>query len=203
MMIQRNVYVVDDDMKILDLMQSVLTLEQFSVSCFESAEAFLEKTPSDAQGCLLMDLVMPGMGGIELQAHVQAHYPGLAIVVVSGAADVSTAVKVMHNGAITLLEKPFQVHQLTLAIQQALNRSEQRSQRLAVSADLGRRLSKLSQEEQHVMKYMVRGVSNKQAAKELDIGARTLDRRRAAVLDKMHVDSVAELASALTTFQYV
>ena len=199
----RTVYLVDDDIKIREVLSDILEEDQFTVSCFESAEAFLENVPVDSKGCLLLDLMMPGMGGVELQHRVLADYRRLATVVLTGAADVSVAVNLMQNGAMTLLEKPFQPHQLTSAVEQALDRSELRSKQLAKSGDLEQRLATLSPAEEDVMKYMITGMSNKQAARELNIGNRTLDRRRAAVLAKLQVSSIAELASALTSLQCV
>jgi FixJ family two-component response regulator len=199
----RTVYLVDDDSKIREVLTDILEEDHFRVLCFESAEAFLENVPSDSQGCLLLDLMMPGMGGVELQHRVLADYRRLATVVLTGAADVSVAVSLMQNGAMTLLEKPFQPHQLTSAVEQALEQSEQRSKRLSRSGDLEQRLATLSPAEEDVMKYMISGMSNKQAARELNIGNRTLDRRRAAVLAKLQVSSIAELASALTSLQCV
>ncbi len=168
---------------------------KYDVNCFRSAESFLASADVQGCGCLLTDLKMPGMSGADLIDNVRKTYPHLSIIVVSGEANVSLAVKVMESGAITLLEKPYSPNALLQAIEKALDQSHQRSREAAFIEDIRRRLITLSDEEREVMDHLLRGYSNKQVVKELQMSSRTMDRRRKSLLLKMGVSTIPELAT--------
>jgi two-component system response regulator FixJ len=192
------VYVVDDEPTVLRSVQSLLESQGYSVVGFQSAEAFLASVSSDAVGCVITDLKMPGMNGHRLQQHLLTTHPALTVIVISGAADVATAVKVMESGAITLLEKPFVPQALIAAVQKAVEQSEHKHQEFLAVAPVRARLATLTDDERQVMKLMVQGFPNKRIVMDLHLSPRTVDRRRATILAKMGVTSVPELAALVS-----
>ncbi len=193
----RCVYVVDDDEVVLQSTDALLSQNDYRVTCFSSARAFLAKIPLHSCGCLIADVQMPEMTGTELIQQLADAASTLSVIVISGVADVPTAVSVMQHGAATLLEKPYNPQQLLQSIDVALARSCERWQHYGAERSLRSRLAELSDEERAVMKLMLHGEPNKAIASELGLSLRTVDRRRQAVLTKMQTDSVPTLATLL------
>jgi two-component system, LuxR family, response regulator FixJ len=190
-------YVVDDDPSVLASVQAVLAAHGYAAECFSSGEEFFDRMDPGAVGCVITDLQMPGIQGTEVQEQLRTKESDLSVIVVSGVADVSTAVRIMEHGAVTLLEKPYQPAALLAAVERGITRSrESRSRRLQVRA-VQERLSRLSDEERDVMEAMLAGKPNKAISAALTISLRTVDRRRQSVLEKMQAGSVAELASMM------
>ncbi len=191
------VYIVDDDPLVLSSLRAVLESHQFEVLGSRSGEELLRRLQLDRPGCVVTDLQMPSMNGLELQKRLLAVHSELAIIVVSGVADVSTAVRIMENGAVTLLEKPYRASDLIEAVRRGCRQSAGlRAARLRY-AGIEARLGTLSAEEREVMDQMLTGKSNKAISHQLHLSSRTLDRRRRAIFDKMQIPTIVELAIAI------
>jgi two-component system response regulator FixJ len=167
------------------------------VSCYSSAEQFLAQAPLNGPGCVITDLQMPGINGIEMQRRLLEMECPFSSIVVTGVADVPTAVKLMERGAITLLEKPYDHRALLHAVEQGLEASFDRWRRQQNERHVQQRLATLTEEESQVMSHMLAGKANKCVARALELSMRTVDRRRQAVLKKMGANSVPELALML------
>ena len=195
---QSCIYVVDDDMAVLQSVKAVLSELNCEVFCYQSADQFLTEVTTERPGCLITDLQMPGMSGLDLhQRLVHAKSP-LSVVVVTGVADVPTTVTVMRSGAVTLLEKPYEPAELLRAAKEALAMSQQRWQQEQSHRTVLQRLSQLTDEERQIMEAMLANKTNKAISQQLDISMRTVDRRRSAILEMMNVNSVPELAASLS-----
>ena len=164
-----------------------------------SAKEFLADAPSDRPGCVITDLQMPGVSGVELQQRLLDANSFLAVVVVTGVADVPTTVALMEKGAVTLLEKPYDHNKLVIAVERGLSRSRERWLQAHDEQSARERLELLSKEERRVMDCMLTGQPNKAIAHRLGLSMRTVDRRRQAVLEKMGVRSAPELGLFLGT----
>lgn len=194
-----NVFIVDDDEAILASVKAVLSQFGYDPQCFHSADDFLKQAPLDAPGCVVTDLQMPGIDGFQLQERLAAMHSLLSIVVLTGVADVPTAVKVMRNGAATLLEKPYVSRDLLISVQQGLDASKKRWHTWQLEREVQAKLITLTDDERAVMKLMLSGAPNKSIASSMDLGMRTVDRRRQAIFSKMGVNTVAELAMLLSS----
>jgi FixJ family two-component response regulator len=194
-----NVFVIDDDEAVLLSVQAILSQHGYRVRGFSSAEKFLAEVPSDAVGCAITDVQMPGMDGIELQQRLKASNSLLSVVVVTGVADVPLAVTMMERGAVTLLEKPYDHIDLLDAVAKGFAASRRRAELVVNNLTVSQRLATLTHDEREVMECMLANKPNKAIAHALDLSMRTVDRRRRAVLDKMQVKSVPELALLMGT----
>lgn len=192
------VCVVDDEEAVRRITAQVLEHHGFQVRSYAAAEPFFAEFDDNAIDCVVTDLRMPHVDGAQLQQRLQDRGSIVSLVVLSGHADVRTAVKLMENGAVTLLEKPYQPKELADAVEKAVaqtksRRSEEHDLRTAKAG-----FASLTEEERAVCDLMVAGLPNKTIAMRLDISMRTVDRRRSTVLSKMSVDSVSELSSVIT-----
>jgi two-component system, LuxR family, response regulator FixJ len=193
-----SVFIVDDDESVLLSVKAVLSQFGYQPHCFTSADAFLAQATLDAPGCVITDLQMPGLNGLQLQERLAAANSMLSVIVLTGVADVPTAVKVMRNGAAMLLEKPYASRDLLVSVQQGIEASTKRWRSWQVEQDVRARLESLTEDEHAVMKLMLSGAPNKSIAATMDLGMRTVDRRRQAIFSKMGVNTVAELAMKLS-----
>lgn len=192
------VYLIDDDESVLNSQRELLTAAGISVQPFRSAESFLAELNSQSAGCVVTDLKLSGMSGLDLQRRLIAINSPLPLIVVSGHANISTTVELMENGAITLLQKPYDAHQLLGAVQRGLDQFVE-SRKIAQEINsIQRRLNSLTDAEMSVLELMIAGRPNKVISTELEISMRTVDRRRSIVLEKMQVDSAPELARLVT-----
>lgn len=192
------VYLIDDDEAVLRSQAELLTAADISVQPYRSAEAFLSVVTPESAGCVITDLKMSGMSGLDLQRKLNAGNSPLPLIVVSGHANVPTAVELMENGAVTLLQKPYDAHEFLDAVQRGLDQFVENRARLAELNSINRRLDSLTEGEMGVLKLMIAGRPNKVISTELEISMRTVDRRRSVVLEKMEVDSAPELARLVT-----
>ncbi len=194
-----NLYVVDDEESVLHSVKMVLSQYGMAPTCFTSAESFLREAAQDSPGCIVTDLDMPGgISGLQLQEMLLAKSSPLSVVFLTGIADVPTVVRIMRNGATTLLEKPYATQELVSAVQNALKCSQARWHTLREQARIKAMLATLTDEERTVMKMILAGTPNKNIASGLDIGMRTVDRRRQSIFNKMGVSTVAELAMLIS-----
>lgn len=187
------VYVVDDDPTVLRMLHSLIKTIGVSVRPFPSADEFLrtyEQTPCE---CLLCDIRMPGMDGLEVQRRLAERGAALPIIFLTGHAEVGSAVQAMKGGAFDFLEKPFGAQALLGRIQSALEYSRvQHAERLAESATAAR-IALLTPKERSIVRHVVDGRSSREISELLGISVRTVENHRARVLEKLHVASTVEL----------
>jgi FixJ family two-component response regulator len=193
------VFVVDDDPAGREALCELLRSQGRTCETFASAHEFLSRYDRARCGCVITDYKMPGMNGIELQADLAQRGSNLPVIVVSGFADVPVAVRAMQRGAVTLLQKPYDRDELLAAVDTALGLAVQRWQKIARDSQVATRLAALSPDEHRVMQMLVDGRPNKAIARELDIGLRTVERRRQQILEKVGVGSLPELAALIAS----
>jgi two-component system, LuxR family, response regulator FixJ len=188
-----NVYVIDDDEAMRDSLQFLLDSAGFQVRLFETASSFLETVPKLEFGCVVSDVRLPGIDGIELLKRMRAASSRFPILIMTGHGDVPLAVEAMKLGAIDFLEKPFEDERLTTMIEAALRQAEPVVRNEAVTQDIAARVATLSPRERQVMEGLVAGLSNKLIAREYEISPRTIEVYRANVMTKMQANSLSEL----------
>ncbi len=189
----RCVYVVDDDEAVRDSVSVLLESEGYAASSFSSADKFLAAAPQLPAGCLIVDVRMPGMDGLELRRHLTEAGLDFPMIVITGHGDVPLAVKAMKAGAIDFIEKPFSTAAILESVKAAFARLDLTSrQDLPLSAAAGR-LALLSPREREVLEGLLAGLPNKSIAYDLAISPRTVEIHRARVMDKMGARSLSEL----------
>jgi RNA polymerase sigma factor (sigma-70 family) len=189
----QTVFIVDDAPEVRKSLSRVLGAAGYQVRSFESAEGFLAEHHDDAHGCLLLDVCMPGLSGIDLQHALVASPNALPIVFLTGMGDIQTSVDAMKEGAVDFLTKPIDRVRLFAAVQEALRRDEEQRQQVAIRRVIRRCLDTLTPREQEVMAHVIRGRLNKQIAAEMGIAEKTVKVHRARMMSKMGARSVAEL----------
>jgi two-component system, LuxR family, response regulator FixJ len=189
----RKVYVIDDDEAMRDSLSFLLDSANFEVALFETAQQFLDALPNLSIGCIVSDVRMPGIDGIELLKRLKTLRSGYPIVVMTGHGDVPLAVEAMKLGAMDFLEKPFEDERLIAMIETALRLAEPAAKGDAVAQDIAARVASLSPRERQVMDGLIAGLSNKLIAREYDISPRTIEVYRANVMTKMQASSLSEL----------
>jgi two-component system, LuxR family, response regulator FixJ len=187
------VYVIDDDAAMRDSLNFLLDSSGFEVRLFESAQNFLDALPELAFGCIVSDVRMPGIDGIELLKRMKAVQSSLPILIMTGHGDVPLAVEAMKLGAIDFLEKPFEDERLISMIESAIRQAEPVAKSDAIVQDIATRIATLSPRERQVMDGLMAGLSNKLIAREYDISPRTIEVYRANVMTKMGANSLSEL----------
>ncbi len=187
------IFVVDDDEAVRSSLQALLEAEGFTAEIFESAGAFLAGDAPSRAGCLIADIRMPDMDGLELQEELVRRKAGLPVIVVTGHGDVPLAVRAMKAGAIDFLEKPYDEAVLLASLRRALDEAQQASERASAAQETGDRLASLTERERQVLELLTAGRPNKVIAYELDISPRTVEIHRARVMEKMRAKSLAEL----------
>jgi two-component system response regulator FixJ len=187
------VHVVDDDEAMRDSMAFLLRAENFQVKTYADAADFLNALPQIDTGCIVTDVRMPGMSGIELLQRLRELKVSLPVIVVSGHGDVPLAVEAMKTGALDFIEKPFDDEVFLHAVRMALSTHAVDSQREAQKATINSRLESLSNREREVLEGLVAGHPNKTIAFDLGISPRTVEIYRANVMEKMQAKSLSEL----------
>lgn len=187
------VHVVDDDPAIRDSLSFLLSAAKLTPIVYESAAMLLAKGDALEQGCIVTDVRMPGMSGLELVGELKARRIMHPVIVLTGHADVALAVEAMKAGVIDFLEKPFTDSALLKAVETALKHEENASARQAERASVEAKAARLSQREREVFLAIVEGDSNKAAALKLGISPRTVEIYRAHVMDKMEAATLSDL----------
>ena len=187
------VFVVDDDPAMRDSLCWLLQSVDLHVETYPSADAFLAAYDAARPGCLVLDVRMPGMSGLNLQDELRARDIRLPIIMLSGHAEVPTAVRALKAGAIDFMEKPFSDELLLDRIRQAIDLDREQRDAGARRAAVAERYALLTPREREVMELVTAGKANKVIAAELGLSPKTVEVHRAAVMDKMHADSVADL----------
>jgi two-component system response regulator FixJ len=191
--VDNTVFVVDDDPDVRDSIALLLRSANFGVETFESARAFLESNALARPGCMVVDIRMPDMDGLELQSELTRRRIRLPVIIITGHGDVPLAVRAMKAGAVDFLEKPFDEAHLLASIRRAFaaGAAIQHDARAAEIASA--RMAQLTDREREVLALVVSGRANKEIARELNISPRTIEIHRAHVMEKMEAGSLAEL----------
>ena len=187
------VHVVDDEESVRKSLAFLLTMAGFTVRVHESATAFLDAAPGLRAGCLVTDLRMPDMSGVDLLRRLAAAQATMPSIVITGHADVPMAVEAMKAGALDFIEKPFEDEVLIDAIRRAAERLHGNPADMDDAADFQARLEQLSDREKQVLSGVVAGLPNKTIAYDLNISPRTVEVHRSNVMSKMKAKSLPEL----------
>lgn len=191
------VFIVDDDEAVRDSLALLISSVGLSVSTFSSANEFVESYDPAARGCLILDVRLPGMSGLELQQKLSDSGADLPIVFITGHGDVPMAVRAMRRGAVDFLQKPFSDQDLLDRVQQALAEQSARREEVESKATIARRIASLTPREHQVMEQVVAGHANKVIANRLGMSQRTVEVHRAHIMRKMEADSLAQLVRAV------
>jgi FixJ family two-component response regulator len=191
------VRVVDDDAAVLKALDRLLRSAGFAVRTFPSSLDFLRQHDDETPGCVVVDLSMPGLDGLQLQQALAVSGDSCPMVFISGRGDVPTSVQAMKAGAVDFLTKPFDQQQLLTAVRTAIEKDRATRERRAERRSIGARMAVLTPRERQVMTHVVAGRLNKQIAAELGMAEKTVKVHRARVMKKMAVNSVAELVSVV------
>lgn len=187
------VYLVDDDFSIRDSLSLLIESTGQAVRCFDSADAFLQDYDPDQAGCLILDVRMPSMTGLELQEELARRDFAIPIIFISGHADVPDSSKAFRAGAVDYMEKPFDSETLLTRMQEAIQKDLSTRVQHAEKRRLKSRLSLLTPREREVYILIVKGLSNKEVAKQLNISNRTIDVHRSKIMEKMDAEDLSEL----------
>jgi FixJ family two-component response regulator len=187
------VYLVDDEETVRRSLSRLLRASGLTVQTFPSAQAFLDQALGDRVGCLVLDVRLPDLSGLDLQAALGRRQETLPIIFITGRGSIPMSVQAMKGGALDFLRKPVEADALLDAIQRALARSRAARARAAEAGEVARRLAKLTPREREVLDLVVTGMLNKQIAAELGAAEKTVKVHRGRVMKKMEAESVADL----------
>lgn len=196
----QTVFVVDDDPLFCKLINALLLSEALMVESYDCGRTFLEEVNPDRRGCALIDLAMPQIHGVELQTQMQERGILMPIIFITATADVATTAAVMRQGALDLIEKPFDSVTLVQRVKEALAADTLLTTGRVVRRNHQKALSQLTPREREVMDLAVIGLANKQVAMKLAISERTVEIHRSRFMRKMQVESFADLVSRHSTF---
>jgi two-component system response regulator FixJ len=187
------VFVIDDDAALREVLALFLETEGFRVEAYASPRTFLDACSADWQGCLILDIGLPGMDGLALQRALQARGVRLPVIFLTGQGDVPKAVQAVKAGAVDFLEKPASHEAILERVRTALADAKRGAVRELVGAELLDRYESLTSRQREIMTLVTSGLSNKEAARKLDISTRTVEGHRFRIMEKMHATSLWEL----------
>lgn len=191
--LQPTVFIVDDDPAIRFAMRALMDSVDVPHEIYASGDEFLEKVAGHRPGCLVLDIRMPGLGGLELQEELLKRESTIPIIFITGHGDVPMAVEAMQKGAVDFIQKPFRDQDLLDRIREALKTDEERRHEREAHAEVADRLGRLTHREREVFDLVVTGKPNKVIAYELGVSQRTVEIHRARVMEKMQARSLADL----------
>jgi FixJ family two-component response regulator len=195
-MSQPTVFVVDDDSSTRELLAWLMKRNGLKAEVFPDARSFLKSYRAGMPGCLVVDLNMPGMSGLELQQYLKELGVALPVLFVSGRADVPNVVKAVKEGAIDFIEKPFDYRRVVALVEDCLKRDAHARAKCDRKRVHSERLAQLTQREREVLELVVAGRMNREIAVKLDISIKTVEAHRAKIMEKLEVHSLAELVQA-------
>jgi len=187
------VFVIDDDSSVRSSLKFLLSTVGLQVESFDSADSFLHKKPPDVPSCLVLDVRMPGLSGLDFQHELARRQIHIPVVFLTGHGDIPMSVRAMKAGAVEFLTKPFRDQDLLDAVRIALERDRARREQEKEVADLQRRYDSLTSREQQVISMLVSGMLNKQIAGQLGTAESTVKVQRSRAMEKMHADSLVDL----------
>jgi FixJ family two-component response regulator len=187
------VFVVDDDAAVRDSLRLLLKSVGLPVEVFESGQEFLDAERDDRPGCLVLDIRMPGMSGLELQVKLNERHSILPIIFITGHGDVPMAVTTMKKGAMDFIEKPFKEEELLGLVERMLDQARAAFSQHQEQASRDALLSRLTTREAQVLERIVAGRLNKQIADDLGISIKTVEAHRANIMEKLNANTVADL----------
>ena len=191
------VYVVDDDASVRSSLKFLLSTVGLQVESFDSADGFLQKNLTDAPSCLVLDVRLPGLSGLDFQSELAARNIGIPIIFLTGHGDIPMSVRAIKAGAVEFLTKPFRDQDLLDAVRIALEQDRARREKDKEIALFQRRYDSLTSREQEVITLVATGMLNKQIADQLGTAESTVKVQRSRAMEKMHADSLAELIRML------
>lgn len=194
------VALIDDDSAVLDSMRLLIESRDIPVSCYESAEAFLDTLPDATPSCVIADVRMPGMTGLELQRELKYRNLDAPLILISGHADVSMAVQALKNGAFDFFEKPYDGERLATSVSDAVQKGRRQNSEQSEREHIAERLKALSPRQREVLEFVAAGMSNKQIAAQLSISPRTVETYRAWVMERIGAQNVADLVRKVSAF---
>jgi two-component system response regulator FixJ len=189
----QTVFIVDDDASVRRSLERLITSVGHNVETFASAEEFLRRQPYEGTGCLVLDVCLSGLSGIDLQKELSRKGISLPIIFITAHGDIHMSVKAMKDGAVDFLAKPFDEKELLSAIDQALERNVMTRKQMTEKEEIQHRVHTLTPREFQVLRWVITGKLNKQIAYEMGVTEKTIKVHRGRVMRKMKVDSVAEL----------
>lgn len=187
------VFVIDDDEAVRVALSRLVRSAGLQVLCFDSAQEFLDFHPPDSPSCILLDVRLSGLSGLDLQQELLRRREEIPIVFITGHGDVPMSVRAMKAGAVNFLQKPFNDRELLASIEEALARHRRIRMEKARQAEVEERFSRLTPRERDVLQLVVAGLANKVIAAELGISEKTVKVHRGRVMEKMQADSLPEL----------
>jgi FixJ family two-component response regulator len=187
------VHVVDDDASVRDSLLWLLESIGLTVHCYDSAASFEQGCDLSHPGCLILDVRMPGISGLDLQEKLVGHNLSLPIIIVTGHADVPMAIRAMKNGAFDFIEKPYNDQYMLDRVQEAIQHSATSLSKEMLQQQTMQRVQTLTPREKEVMHLISQGCSNKEAAVQLDLSVKTVETHRSHVMAKMHANSLPAL----------
>jgi FixJ family two-component response regulator len=187
------VFVIDDDASIRKSLSRLLRSAGYTAEAFSSAEEFLRREHFDGVGCILLDVKMPGLSGMDLQEELNKADYHMPIVFITGHGDIPMSVKAMKEGAVDFLTKPFDDKELLQAIEKAIEKDTSARAEYDEALEIRRRIELLTPRENETLRYIITGMLNKQIAYELDIAEKTVKVHRGRIMEKLQANSVAEL----------
>lgn len=190
------VHVVDDDESIRELLAWLMKRESLQVACHATAQSFLAGFRHDGPSCVVLDLYLPGVSGLEVQRQLLARGENVPVIFLSGRADVPQAVSAVKSGAVDFIEKPFDYKRIVALVRECLERDALALEGRSRAREAAARLASLTQREREVLERVVAGRVNRVIAEELDISIKTVEAHRAKIMEKLGVGSVAELVAA-------
>ena len=190
---QATVFIVDDDPAIRFAMQALMDSVNIEHEIYASGDEFLESSAEQRPGCLVLDIRMPGLGGLELQEELIRRGSSLPIIFITGHGDVPMAVDAMQKGAVDFIQKPFRDQDLLDRVHEALRTDQERREEQQAHAEVAERLARLTNREREVFDLVVTGKPNKVIAYDLGVSQRTVEIHRARVMEKMQARSLADL----------
>jgi two-component system, LuxR family, response regulator FixJ len=196
---QQNVFIADDDEAVRDSLRLLLETAGYRVETFSSGKTLLSTLRPEEEACLVIDVKMPELGGLEVQERLRAEGFSLPVVIITGHGDVPLAVQAMKAGAVDFVEKPFSEEMILGAVARAFEIERQQRESGAAAAEARSRLSELSERERQVLSLLVAGKPNKVIAHELVISPRTVEIHRARVMEKTRAHSLSELVRLALT----
>ncbi len=187
------VFIVDDDLDVRDSLRSLMESVRLKTQSYESAIAFLEDLDENAPGCLLLDIRMPGMGGMDLQEELVKRGVTLPVIIITGHADVPMAVKTLQTGAFDFVEKPYQGQLLIDTVWRAIRQDQKAREERAEHDSMRTRFLDLTPRESQIVDMVVNGMTSKTIASQLHVTTQAIDAHRGRAMKKLGVDSVAML----------